>query len=284
MSGGTGGHTLVTGASGLIGRALASALAPSRPVLAMSRRDPGLAVPTVRGDFTDFEDLRRLDAYDISAVVHLGAVTGGCSERDGLRVNVEGTRALMRYLVDRGCRRFVLASSIAAVGIADPAFRPVGLPMADEHPCLARDAYGLSKYLMEQVAAYFARRDPELDILCLRLASVNDDARLPALREAHPLRNWALAGITVMALSDAVRLLTLALEAPAQPGLRVRNAVPARAWVAVPVAELLASWYGDAVDLSAFRRPGHEFDAVFDGGRLAAELGFGARVPAGAGG
>lgn len=272
-------YTLITGASGLIGRALTAALAPSQPVLAMSRRDPGLDVATVRGDFTDFEDLRHLDGYEIGAVVHLGAVTGGSTERDALRVNVEGTRRLMRYLVDRGCRRFVLASSIAVVGLADAAFRPVGLPMADDHPCLARDAYGLSKSLMEQVAAYFARREPDLDVLCLRLASVTDDPRLPPLREMHPLRNWAMAGITVMALSDAVRLLALALEAPARPGFRIRNAAPARAWVAVPTADLLQGWYEDDVDLSWFRRPGHEFGAVFDVGRISAELGFAGHRP-----
>lgn len=271
------GSTLITGASGLIGRALAAALASSRPVLALSRHRPDLeGVAFVQGDFTDEDDLRRCLPPElcIEALVHLGAVTGGCPESEGMRVNVEGSRRLMRHLLQGGCRRFVLASSIAAVGFADPAFRPLQVPIPDDHPCLARDAYGLSKHLMEEVAGYLARQVEDLDVLCLRLASVADDARLPPPRQVHALRPWALGGITVRALSDAVRLIRLALDAPPRPGLRVRNAAPSRAWVAAPVARFLEGWYGPEVDASAFLRPGHEFDSVFDVGRIGAELGF----------
>ena len=277
------GVTLVTGASGLIGSALVGSLAASRPVLAMSRRAPAPGIPAVRADFTDAAGLTALEGRRIDAAVHLAAVTGGCSEEDGLRVNVAGTARLLRHLAAAGCRRFVLASSIAAVGLADPGFRPVALPMPDDHPCLARDAYGLSKYVMEEVAAYFARRHPDVEVLCLRLPSISADDRLPAPRSAGPLGAWALAAITVMALSDAVRLLTRVLDAPPRPGFRRRNAAPARAWVAEPTAALLERWYGDSVDLAAYRRPGHSWDSVFDSGRLAAEVGFAARVQAPAG-
>ena len=272
------GATLVTGASGLIGSALVAALAGSRPVLAMSRREAPPGVPAVRADFTDPAGLAALGGCRIDSAVHLAAVTGGCSEEDGLRVNVAGTARLLRYLAAAGCRRFVLASSIAAVGLADADFRPKALPMPDDHPCLARDGYGLSKYLMEEVAAYFGRRRPDLEVLCLRLPSIARDDRLPAPRGRGPLRAWALAGITVMALSDTVRLLAAVLDAPARPGFRVRNAAPSRAWVAEPTAGILEEWYGGAVDLAPYRRPGHEWDSVFDSGRLAAEVGFAAAV------
>ena len=49
---------LITGASGFIGRALAPAMATHHQVLCMSRRDPGLGLPWIRGDFGAFEDLR----------------------------------------------------------------------------------------------------------------------------------------------------------------------------------------------------------------------------------
>ena len=98
-----------------------------------------------------------LDGLKIDVVVHLAAVTGGCREEDGLLVNVEGTRKLLRYFSDRGCTRFVNASSIAAVGFQSPKFRPLELPIPDEHPCLDRNGYGLSKYLMEEVTKYMWR-------------------------------------------------------------------------------------------------------------------------------
>ncbi len=269
---------LITGASGFIGRALARAMAQSHEVVCMSRRDPGIDTPWVRGVFGEFEDLRRLDDYAIDVVIHLAAVTGGCLERDGILVNVEGTRCLMRYLMDRGCRKFVMASSIAAVGMQDPHFRPQALPIPDEHPCLDRDGYGLSKYLMEEITKYHQRQVEALDVINLRLASIADDAALPPLHRVGPLGPWALGSITVMALSDAVGVLTLAAEAPYAPGVRILNATAPEAWVADPVADVLRGWWGDSVDLSYFQQPGNAYAAVYDVRGVETSLGFVATV------
>jgi len=265
---------LVTGASGFIGKALAASLAAKHDVVCMSRSNPGLDLPTVRGNFDAFEDLRQLDGYQFDAVVHLAAVTGGCLERDGILVNVEGTRCLMRYLMDRGCRKFVMASSIAAVGFQSVKFRPLCVPIPDEHPCLDRDGYGLSKFLMEEITKYYQRQNDALDVINLRLSSVAPDDRMPPPRKAGPLGPWALGSITVMALSDAVRAFSLAAEAPYQPGVRIMNAAGPKAWVADPVADVLRAWWGDDVDVSHFEQPGHQYDSVFDVRQIEETLGF----------
>jgi len=252
-------------------------MAAHHQVLCMSRRDPGLDLPWIRGDFGAFEDLRQLDGYAIDGVVHLAAVTGGCLEREGMLVNVEGTRCLMRYLMDRGCRKFVMASSIAAVGMQSVHFRPLQVPIPDEHPCLDRDGYGFSKYLMEEVTKYYQRQNQAIDVINLRLSVVLADDRLPPPRGIEPLRPWALGSITIMALSDAVRAFIMALEAPYKPGVRIMNAAGPRAWVAVPVAQLLRHWWGEDVDLSYFEDPDHAYDAVYDVRRIERELGFVAR-------
>lgn len=269
---------LVTGASGLIGGALAKSLAESHDVLCMSRRKPALDLPWIRGEFGSFEDLRQLDGYSVDAVAHLAAVTGGCLERDGLLVNVEGTRCLMRYLMDRGCRKYVNASSIAAVGFQSTKFRPLHLPITESHGCLDRDGYGLSKYLMEEVTRYLARQNEGIDVTNLRLATIIPDDRLPEPRRVGPLGQWAVGSITIMALSDAVRAFTLALEAPMTPGARVLNATGPRAWVADPVADILRNWWGDEVDVSHYRQPGHEYDALYTVDAIRQELGFVAEV------
>jgi UDP-glucose 4-epimerase len=234
----------------------------------------------VRGFFGAFECLRQLDRTHLDGVVHLAAVTGGCLERDGVLVNVEGTRCLMRYLMDRGVQKFALASSIAAVGFQSVKFRPLALPVPDEHPCLDRDGYGFSKFLMEEVAKYYQRQNESLDVIALRLASIVDDDALPPPRTVGPLRQWALGSITLMARSDAVRAFSLAIEAPYQPGMRIMNAAPPKAWVADPVADVLRNWWGDDVDVSHFEQPGHEYDSVYQVGRIREELGFvAARMP-----
>ena len=269
---------LITGASGFIGQGLAPHLAGRHEVVCMSRGDPGLELPWVRGDFGSPEDLRQLDGHSIDVVVHLAAVTGGCLERDGMLVNVEGTRRLMRYLIDRGCRKFVMASSIAAVGFQSRRFRPLQLPIPDTHPCLDRDGYGLSKYLMEEVTAYYQRQVEEIDVINLRLSSVCLDKRMPQHMKAGPLGEWALGGLTVMARSDAVRAFSAAAEALPRTGVRTMNAAGPKAWAADPVAEILRGWWGEEVDLSYFEREDRRHESVFDVGLIERELGFVAAI------
>src|SRR6187549_1971394 len=98
----------ITGASGFIGSHLVRRLVNEHTVICLQRRrvtGEGRSF-VVRGEFHSFEDLRKLDGYSFDIVVHLAAVVGGCSEEDGLEINVAGTRRLMRYLIDRGTRRF----------------------------------------------------------------------------------------------------------------------------------------------------------------------------------
>jgi UDP-glucose 4-epimerase len=273
------GAILITGTSGFIGKALAADLATAHDVVCMSRKKSGLDVPEAIGDFSDFEDLRKLDGYQIDAVVHLAAVTGGCREGDGITVNVEGTRRLMRYLMDRGCRKFVLASSIAAVGFQNVAFRPLALPMPDEHPCLDRDGYGLSKFLMEEVTKYYQRQQPDLDVINLRLASIiPDDADIPLLTPG-PAFEWCCGAATLMALSDAVRAFRLAVESAYQPGVRILNCASPKAWVAGSTKAVVQAWYPDLdIDLSHYDQPGHADDSLYDVSRIKEVLGFEAQV------
>ena len=140
---------LITGTSGFIGRALAASLADQHKVIGLSRKPtPVEGITAVEGDFTDPEKLHSLDPHgDIDVVVHLAAVVGRGSEADCIGVNVAGTHRMLRHCIDRGTRRFVLASSIAAVGMQSTRFRPLQLPMPDEHPCVGDGGYGFSKYL-----------------------------------------------------------------------------------------------------------------------------------------
>ena len=273
-------NILITGASGTIGRALSADMTPRHRVLCFSRSDPELDLRWIRGQFGAFEDLRQLDDETIDAVIHLAAAKGGgSSERDKVLVNVEGTRCLMRYLIDRGCKKFVLASSITAVGFQGTAFRPLQVPIPDEHPCLDRNGYGLSKFLMEEISKYCTRQADDIDVVNLRLCTVFPEEGLPPLKTVSPLPSvtYALGGLTVMALPDAVRAFSLAAEAPLQPGVRILNAAGPKAWAAEPVADILRHWWGDAVDVAHFERPGHEFDSVFTVDRIREELGFVAR-------
>ena len=269
---------LITGGSGFIACSLADAMLAEHEVVSISRRNPENNAKWVHGDFGLFEDLRQLDDTPIESVIHLGAVTGGCSERDALQVNVEGTRVLMRYAIDRGCEKFVLASSIAAVGMQSVDFRPLQLPISDTHPCLDRDGYGWSKYMMEELTKYYSRQNPEIDVINLRLSSVAPDEKPPPLREVGPPRQWGLGSLTIMVLSDAVKAFKAAAESEHKGGVRILNAAGPEVWVRDPVADVLGAWWGTDVDLSCFDSADSRYRSVYDVGGIEHELGFRAAV------
>ena len=180
---------LITGTSGFIGQHLANSMAKSHAVICISRQQtPVESVTAVQGDFSLPSELQRIPERPIDVLVHLAAVTGGGTEAEQLRVNVLGTHHLVQYCLERGCKKFVLASSIAAVGFQSPLFRPLQLPMPDEHPCLDRVGYGFSKYIMEELTRYLARQNEALDFINIRLASIAPDDRVLTPRTAGPCR------------------------------------------------------------------------------------------------
>ena len=267
---------LVTGASGFIGSALSAALSVEHEVVCMSRNRVDLKnVTYLRGSFGSFEDLRQLDGRNIDVVVHLGAVTGGALERDCMMVNVEGSRCLMRYLIDHGCKKFVMASSIAAVGFQSAKFRPDQLPIPDEHPCYDRDGYGFGKYMMEEVTKYHWRQNQDIDAINLRLSSViPEDGSKMRPQGVRSLKQWALGSLTVMVLPDAIRAFSSAAMAAQKPGVRIMNATAERAWATAPTADILENWWGDNLDLSYYHQEGNELRSAFEVNRIKEELGF----------
>ena len=177
----------------------------------------------------------------------------------------------MRYLTDHGCRKIILASSIAVVGLQNTKFRPLVLPIPDDHPCLDRDGYGLSKFLMEEVAKYYVRQNEDLDIIALRLALINNPDHVHNIKVN---REWALADITTMTIEDCISVITIAAENIYKAGIRIMNAVCPEAWCKDPTSVTLKNWYGQDFDTSYFETPGREYASVFDVNLIKMELGF----------
>ena len=266
---------LLTGATGFVAQHFSQAYADQYRIINLSRRIGDSPGEWIRGDFSAFEDLRQLDLFDIDAAIHLAAVTGGCLERDGILVNVEGTRCLLSYLADRGCRRCVLASSIAVVGIEDEAYKPLKLPITEDEPCLDRHGYGLSKYLMEELGHYMARQRPDLCICSLRLGALKPNAEaindIP-LREAG---GWWFAGLGQLAVADAIEALRLGIEQELPAGSHVYQIGPPRCPSTTPVVDLIEHSFGpDAFDLAAYRYEGQRFAPIYSIEKAQRELGY----------
>ncbi len=161
-------RVFVTGATGLLGAELVSALVDARADVTCLVRDwvPAsrlLAAETlsrinvVRGDLTDGELLiRALNEYEIDTVFHLGAQTiVGTASRSPistLESNVRGTYMLLEACREnaRLVQRVVVASSDKAYGIA------AKLPYTEEAPLQGRFPYDVSKSCADLIAlSYF---------------------------------------------------------------------------------------------------------------------------------
>jgi len=267
-------NILITGASGFIGSALVRHLADQHTVICLSRQAPERASVYVQGSFDSVEDLCGLDPYEIEAVIHLAAVTGGSTEEECLAVNVLGTSRLYRYLLDRGCRKFITASSIAAVGGLNEEFVPLELPISDDHPCLAADAYGLSKAMVEELTRYFHRCHKDIDFINLRFGAVASLDWTPPMLEADSRPTFPFITLGHVRAEDVVEGIAAALHAPLKPGVRTLNLVGPDSSSNLPVAEVLATIVGDGYNLDYYQTPGHQYKPLYTMDRFQVEFNF----------
>ena len=165
---------LVTGGCGFIGASAIRALLARRyrirvlDDLSTGRRDflDGLSYEWLSGDVRD-PDVARQATDGADAVVHLAAETNVLESVDdpwpSFSVNVGGTVTMLRAAVDAGVRRFVLASSNAAIGQHPPPTNEAKLPRPVS-------PYGASKLAGEAYCAGFGGAY-DIDTIALRFAN-----------------------------------------------------------------------------------------------------------------
>jgi nucleoside-diphosphate-sugar epimerase len=142
---------LVTGASGFLGRATAAAVRDAgHEVRTFQRRPSGVAgVQDVAGTMTDHAAVARA-VEGVDAVVHLAAkVSLAGDPADFVRVNVDGTRALVDAARRAGARRFVFVSSPS---VAHTGSSLIGAGAGVAEPQHARGDYARTKAAAELLA------------------------------------------------------------------------------------------------------------------------------------
>ncbi len=157
--------TLLTGATGFVGSAVARALLAAGHRLRVlvrggsDRRNlAGLDVTPVEGDLGDAPSLARA-VGGCRYVVHVAAdyriwVPDPAAM---LRANVAGTEALMRAALAAGAERVLHCSSVAALGLTDD-----GAPADEETPVSEESivgVYKLSKYRAERAVLRMVREE-----------------------------------------------------------------------------------------------------------------------------
>ncbi|WP_267897565.1 NAD-dependent epimerase/dehydratase family protein [Cellulomonas rhizosphaerae] len=210
---------LVTGASGMLGGAVAARLvADGWDVRTLQRRPSGVAgVHDELGSVTDAEAVSRAVA-GAEAVVHLAAkvdIVG--PEAEYRAVNVEGTRTVLDAARAAGVSRMVFVSSPSVAHTGDSL---VGAGAGPAEPSRARGPYARTKAAAEQLA--LATDQPGFRVLAVRphvvwgpgdtqlvgrIVARARAGRLPILGSGAPL-------IDTTYVDNAVDALVAALTAP----------------------------------------------------------------------
>lgn len=170
---------LITGAAGMIGRALTLTLAERGgevEVVASDLHRPAELPPQVRFetlDVTGADPMRVIATVKPEVVVHLASIVTPTPEqgRDlAYRVDVTGTRHVIDACVANGVRRLVVTSSGAAYGYHPD--NPVPLRESDPLRGNAEFAYADHKRQVEEMLAEARRAAPGLEQVVLRVGTV----------------------------------------------------------------------------------------------------------------
>jgi UDP-glucose 4-epimerase len=257
-------RVLVTGARGKVGTATVKALqAAGHTVIAsdlgrgvFERAEPGTA-SYIQADVTDAGSAFAL-VRGCDAVVHAAAIPEPTQNPQHVvfHNNMMGTFNLLEAAVRWGVGRFVHVSSETVPGFFFPErpFLPDYLPIDEEHPIKPQDAYALSKYFGELLCDAAVRRS---DIRCISIRPSWVQYEGNYARNLGPqVRDPSLSGagfwsyIDVYDLADA---LVLAVQSDL-PGHEVFYIASPDNAAGKPFAELVATYYGDAIPVRALDR------------------------------
>lgn len=269
-------RVLVTGAEGLVGRAVVSELLDHDvPVttLSLPEASPLDGVRVVRGNATDADAVRRAIA-DCEAVIHLAAFPSPADRPAPLTFgnNTLATFTTLWTAAEEGVRRFAVAGSVNATGLLmNPRHPlPARFPIDEQTPSHIADPYSLSKRVDEET----------LRAVCERFDASGVIFRLPLIVPLdgwEALVDWSRAGIAHGAAEgwgwmdsrDCARAFRMAVDADLE-GAHVVQLAARTTLQEEPTEQLIGRYAPDVPREGSFN--GH--DAPIDSSRAADLIGF----------
>jgi nucleoside-diphosphate-sugar epimerase len=167
----------VTGGAGLIGRAVAIHLLERGYQVRLTDLVAETDVPHSSYHICDIMNYEQVaeKMRGCDAVIHLAALRNPMfgPAQDVFRINTVGSFNVFEAAAKNGIKRIAQASSINAIGcawnIAD--FSPQYLPIDEDHVSITTDPYSLSKKQVEDIGAYYWRREG-ISSVALRLPGI----------------------------------------------------------------------------------------------------------------
>ncbi len=242
---------LVTGASGFIGVPLVHALEADHEIKALRRADGDIALP---------ETFARVGKVD--HVFHLaGRSFVPDSWRDPasfVNTNVGGTTAVLDFCKEVGASITFVSAYVYG--------QPDRLPIDETHPVRPNNPYAMSKYLAEQVSAFYASQFG-VRVTIVRPFNIYGPRQaghflIPTLvhqlKQGGPIRVLDLAPRRdYLHVDDLVDLL-VRTSAPAEPGAAVVNAGSGKSISVGELVKMLQNIAGTSLEVLSDNRPRHE--------------------------
>ncbi|HSP16217.1 MAG TPA: NAD-dependent epimerase/dehydratase family protein [Thermoanaerobaculia bacterium] len=304
---------LITGATGALGPSVVGAfLTRGYRVRTFSRHPApsGLFDPSVevlQGDILDGDAARRA-VGEARIVVHLAALLHIFDPPDSLRdtyhrVNVEGTRTIVRASEEAGVRRIVFCSTISVYGDSQSAVLTEGLPPspdtwyaktkfeAEKIVLDARDHQGHPIGTVLRLSAVYGgrikgnyfrlvqsldrRRFVRLGAARNRRALVYDKdvGRAVVLAGEHPAAAGEIFNVSDGAAPTLAQIIDNICSALGRPSPRFSVPLKPVAWV-IGAANSIATRLGLALPVTPAILAKYEHDLVVDSGKLRDRLGF----------
>ncbi|TSA19982.1 MAG: NAD(P)-dependent oxidoreductase [Actinomycetales bacterium] len=250
---------VVTGATGLLGRATASHLVErGHEVISVDRKTGDFAV----GSKLVVGELTSLDFCDsviegANAVVHLGAIPNPTDARqfNVFQNNSVSTFGVFTAAAQAKVKTVVYASSLSAYGFAysDEWTSPIYAPVDEAHPFIFEESYALSKEVNERSALMWSRRcdtafvgmrfpwtnTPEKTLELAR--RFNDEDNLPP-DPRFPKGIVAKILWTYLDLRDAVKAIEVVINSDIK-GSHVYNFAAPDIMAKAPTMELMAKFH-----------------------------------------
>ena len=217
---------VVTGGAGKIGRwvvrELISDSSGSAPhevtVFDRAKRTDEVGVRFLSGDILDLGQVFGALA-GAEAVIHLAGIPthSVAPNEDTFRINAMGTFNVHEAAWRLGIRRVVTASSEAVLGWAPDTmvreFAPDYLPIDEDHPVGAQEAYGLSKIACEAIVRSYTAKCG-METVVLRPPWVVSPEELEALGERGGVAPTRFALFHYVDTRDLAEAFRLAIERP----------------------------------------------------------------------
>lgn len=158
---------LVTGASGFIGSNIVQSLVKNHEVIAIGSRSENKVRGVKLFVSTHLQGIDWDRIPPVEAVIHQAANNDTLcqDEQEIMRSNVGDTKLLMEKTHEKGCKKFICASSTAVYGNEPAPYKE------EDTKCNPLNLYGKSKVAMEQLGKEFAEKS-DMVFIALRYCNV----------------------------------------------------------------------------------------------------------------